>query len=294
MSNQRPEAPPRVLHRYRSPDDVHRGRLEDLLTCNRIWATSPTRFNDPYDCRARLSFDGSQQDWKRFLTKQYAKHFSLPRAQRRQALRAHMKERFWEDPDARSEILAGFQATIDSSGVLCLCESATNPLMWAHYALGHQGICLRFDTTALPFSKAEPIRYQIDYPSASFRAEAREQIEACLLTKAEWWRYEGEWRVVAYKQGEGYWPIANNALKAVILGMKADQRLADEVRRLCSTRNPPVEVMQAASRPDTYELQILPDAPATVLDYGNGGIHFVKEPEFERSAEPGASTGRHR
>ena len=257
MTNQQPEMPPEVLHRYRGPEEVDLGRLEDLLTQNRIWATSPTRFNDPYDCRARLSFEGEDRDWERFLAKQYAKHSTLPRPQRRREVRTRMKARFWEDPDTRLEILAGLQASVDMSSVLCLCESATNPLMWAHYAQGHRGICLRFATTALPFSKAVHIRYQIDYPSASFMAEAEEQIQACLLTKAEWWSYEREWRLVAYKQGEGYWPIADNALKAVILGMKTDQQLKDKVRRLCSTRNPPVEVLQAMPGPDTYELEIV-------------------------------------
>jgi hypothetical protein len=276
LTDQQDEALPEALHRYRGRDEVFCGRLEDLLANDRIWSTSPIRFNDPYDCRVRLMFDGSRRDWEKFLSKQYAKHSDLSSSKRKREIRTRLRERFWEDPGAHSEILAGFQVGVDNSGVLCLCESATNPLMWAHYAEGHQGICLRFDTSSLPFSKAERIRYQLNYPSASFMADAREQMEACLLTKAKWWEYEGEWRVVAYNRGEGYWPIANDALRAVILGMKADQRLADEVRRLCSNRNPPVEVLQATPRSDSYELQLLnaqvPPNPGPQPDVTAGAV----------------------
>jgi hypothetical protein len=252
------EKPPPVLYRYRPPEEVVRHRyLEDLLTHNRIWATSPARFNDPFDCRASFSFDGSEQEWRRFLNKREEQYSGLPRSRRRQAVNARIKDRFWTDSAAQTEILAGFQGSLDNSSILCLCESETHPLMWAHYAGGHRGVCLRFDTAAIPFSMAFRVIYAKGYPVVNVMGDAGEQIQACVLTKASWWRYEREWRVVAYQRKEGYWDIAPDALKAVILGMKADKKLVDEVRRLCSSLKSSVEVLQAAPAPNTYELQVL-------------------------------------
>lgn len=63
---------------------------------------------------------------------------------------------------------------------------------------------------------------------------------------------------VDYKRGEGYRQVAATALHAVIVGMRAEQRLIDQVLGICKERDPAIEVLQAAERPDTYEFQILP------------------------------------
>lgn len=245
--------PPAVLYRYRGTSYVLDGCLEDLLVRDRIRVSSPARFNDPFDCRARLSFTGSAKDRRQFLAKQLAKHFgSSPSA-------SELKEaeRTLRDPD---DILAGFQVSIDNSAVLCLCDTATNPLLWAHYSGGHHGICLGFDTSAPPISKAVRVHYQKAYPKANVMTDRTiEQIKACIFTKAAWWKYEREWRVFTYKQPEGYWPIEADALKSVILGMKVEQHVADQVCRLCHTHKPhQVQVLQAKAGPDTFDLQIIP------------------------------------
>lgn len=258
VSKPQREKPPTVLYRYRPPDEVLLGRLEDLLTNNRIWASSPINFTDPFDCRAPFSFESSDQDWQRYLTKGMRQTTNLPRPQRRRAVRSTMKARSWENPVTQKEILDGFEEGLKNSSVLCLCESGTDLLMWAHYAKGHQGICLRFDTASSPFSMAFRVNYSIAYPKVSLMADPGDQIQASVLTKASCWEYEREWRVVGYQKREGHWEIEDpEALKAVILGMNVEPHVADKVRRLCSTRKPSVDVLQATQKPYTYELQLL-------------------------------------
>jgi hypothetical protein len=187
------DQPPPVLHRYRPPDEVECGRLEDLLVNHRIWATSPVRFNDPFDCRVRIDFQGTKAQWRKFYEKHFAGRHELTPAQQNDAVRAAIKSRAWKDPRAHANFVGELQAGVDAFGVICLCESATIPLMWAHYTSGHRGICLRFNTTAFPFSQVWRVRYGLSYPSLSILAAPGNETEAFLLSKAEWWRYEGEW-----------------------------------------------------------------------------------------------------
>lgn len=251
------EEPPRVLYRYRPPDEVLLDRLEDLLAHNRIWASSPTKFTDPFDCRAPFSFDSSDQDWQWYITKGVKLTTNLSRPLRKRVVKDTMKSRFWENPVTQKEILGGFEESLKNSSVLCLCDSGTNLLMWAHYAKGHEGICLQFDTASSPFSSAFRVNYSTAYPKVGVTSDSEDQIRASVLTKASCWEYEREWRVVAYQKKEGHWDIAPDALKAVILGMKADPKVIAKVRHLCRTIKPSVEVLQATPAPSTYELQVL-------------------------------------
>lgn len=252
MAIKRKARPPAILYRYRGTSYALDGGLEDLLVHDRIRVPSPTRFNDPFDCHARLSFVGSAKDRRQFLARLFSKHGrSLSASELKEA------ERALQDSDG---IFAGFQESIDNSAVLCLCDTAINPLLWAHYSCGHRGICLGFDASAPPFSKARRVKYQRAYPTANVIADSTlDQIEACIFTKAAWWRYEREWRVFTYKEPEGYWSIEADALKSVILGMKVEQPLAKQVCHLCQTYKPhQVQVLQAKAGPDTFDLQLVP------------------------------------
>src|ERR1051325_4469765 len=67
----RPLPPPPLLYRYRAPSDLDpgkngsRSRFEQFLATDRVWASNPTEFNDPYDCRQTYDFaSASTGDWE--------------------------------------------------------------------------------------------------------------------------------------------------------------------------------------------------------------------------------------
>src|SRR6185295_12539373 len=66
-----PLPPPPVLYRYRAPSDVESGkdggpsRFEQFLTTDQVWASNPTEFNDPYDCRQTYDFAASPEVWEK-------------------------------------------------------------------------------------------------------------------------------------------------------------------------------------------------------------------------------------
>jgi hypothetical protein len=66
--------------------------------------------------------------------------------------------------------------------------------MWSHYADGHKGIALHFDSHAAPFDTvfAVEVRYAERYPEYSlFDPEP-----VALYTKSTLWYYEEEYRVI--------------------------------------------------------------------------------------------------
>jgi hypothetical protein len=64
---------PPVLYRYRAPSDLKSGEAEDgglsrfeqFLTTDQVWASNPTQFNDPYDCRQTYDFAASPEEWEK-------------------------------------------------------------------------------------------------------------------------------------------------------------------------------------------------------------------------------------
>jgi hypothetical protein len=70
--------------------------------------------------------------------------------------------------------------------------------MWAYYASGHRGFCLRFRTLkGTIFHETEKVEYSVEYPIPPLTADSDEQVKAFLLTKSKCWKHEKEWRSLA-------------------------------------------------------------------------------------------------
>ena len=98
-----------------------------------------------------------------------------------------------ERPDAqihaRTELLSG-----RGIGLLCFSFKWSNPVLWAHYADKHNGICLGFD---LPDDVADKVRYvkkRERLPSDWNEDEetALQWAKKLLFTKFHGWEYEAE------------------------------------------------------------------------------------------------------
>ena len=50
-------------------------------------------------------------------------------------------------------------------GCSCFSEVRDNILLWSHYADGHKGICLEFDTSFPIFAKVKEVKYSQRFPS---------------------------------------------------------------------------------------------------------------------------------
>jgi len=118
-------------------------------------------------------------------------------------------------------------------GVCCLSALNDHLLMWGHYADGHRGFCLQFDTAEDPmFERATEVHYSRDLPTVSIQDSLGtpnpELITKVLATKHEDWSYEREWRVIHQESNKAYYHRAE-ALSAVYLGAEIGDDSADLV-----------------------------------------------------------------
>ena len=101
----------------------------------------------------------------------------------------------------------------DMFGALCLAGARTNPLLWAHYADGHQGFAIGFDPShewfhkpknpqppidaiqRVVYKKGRPV-VAIGYHEHFSPAQLGRLARSMLFTKFASWQYEAEWRLV--------------------------------------------------------------------------------------------------
>lgn len=111
----------------------------------------------------------------------------------------------YKDPAALEALRVDLQTAVDRCGVLSLSTLPNSALLWAHYAAGHTGVRLRFETGAFSGSLDAisaggciplPVAYKERPPVRPVGQTHREQIELVLLTKTCDWQYQSEWRVL--------------------------------------------------------------------------------------------------
>lgn len=174
----------------------------------KLWFSSPSGFNDPFDCaifdyveelrrsgqRARNKFlsrprivRGSKQDG-------FDVEDRLRRLNNSYLIGENKKQQDLQQSSQKDQ--ENIQSFFYSIGILSLSESPRNILMWSHYAKHHTGICFEFerqDGNSLGVN-AQPVLYS---RKRDPDALSDKQLTANLLfQKFSGWRYEREWRLV--------------------------------------------------------------------------------------------------
>ena len=157
--------------------------------------------------------------------------------------------------DALSATKRRFSKT---KGLLCFSGTWRSPLMWAHYADNHRGICAGFDVP-------DDTIYRVTYvpkrakPPAPSKMLTREFEQGLFLKKFSHWRYEQEYRAVVTLSncreigGVYFVPFSDElALKQVIVGAKSNlsSEIVESVTR--DIRN--VEVFKARPAFRTFRI----------------------------------------
>jgi len=131
-------------------------------------------------------------------------------------------------------------------------------LMWSHYSDSHKGVCLEFDANVdPPWLTAFPVSYSETIPTLNFYTDNEiERVRAVMLTKAQRWKYEAEWRCVDVNGGPGLRPFNPDSLTGVVFGLSCPQGTIDHVRGLVTGRGRAVELKRAALATGTYTLRL--------------------------------------
>jgi hypothetical protein len=148
---------------------------------------------------------------------------------------------------------------VNSVGVLSLSEKQDDVLMWSHYSSSHTGICLRFKVSAAKpfFANALPVRYQLERPVLDLASDdAHTQSEKALLTKADYWSYEKEWRILEHDKGPGVHVYPPALLDGIIMGALTPENDRALVREWIAERHVPTELLQARFHEQLYSLRM--------------------------------------
>jgi hypothetical protein len=97
------------------------------------------------------------------------------------------------DRNKRSALNATRKEMASNRGLLCFSATWKDPLLWAHYADKHKGLCLAFD---VPEEACKAVNYEkrrLKLPARPLLPDA----EALIFTKYVNWQYEQELRIWA-------------------------------------------------------------------------------------------------
>lgn len=221
---------PRYLYRYRSLSSTDQVIKElDALENSFLWFSSFDALNDPAEL--------ADTDIKKFPFLADV------------ALRVMLKDpkgKVAKVMNNRAKYLSSGWMNKKSSGVCCFAERGDHQAMWAYYAGGFTGMCVKYDMHKLLSlenfcwgSKPLKVKYNeqrlvsaentIDFGSKTSEGTIS------LSTKHPDWSHEQEWRLLKREEfGKNY--HTSNAITEVILGAKIEPQNAEQLKELCERR----------------------------------------------------------
>ena len=256
-------ARPQKFYRYRHLQGKHREWTKQILINSKLYFSSPLSFNDPFDCKVLFQYSLSFKELKKkFNTLLKKKSPGLNRKQRKAIINKRVAK--VEAKEFINYMTKNLQNEVNKVGILSLSGVNDNILLWSHYAFGHTGLCIGFIATDIsPFFRlAQKVHYNQNYPNIDILNNSPvEMVEAFLLTKAQDWSYEAEWRIIDHDEGHGLKQFPEKLMTEIIFGACMSKEDKKEVMSWLEKRNNPVRLFQAVLEPKTYSLRIEPYMP---------------------------------
>lgn len=214
-----------------------------VLANKTVWFAKPQSFNDPFDldidfadraCKDDFLFMIERLKTRSGLTKEEPEDLHKKEMAIRAAPESSTFSKCWGVANRKfSEDRKGW-------GVFCLSECNDSILMWSHYADCHKGFCIEFvrspDNHLGDIEMAHPVHYTADYPMPSpFSEKGMAELPyVVLMTKAEGWKYEREWRLIS-DEGDVELPPPGE-ISGIIFGLRMLEPQREEIRRtLCNS-----------------------------------------------------------
>jgi hypothetical protein len=228
---------PRLLFRYCNANENLLSTLKDSY----LWFSAPDALNDPLECRDIFDRNNTFKELKRFW-KRHVEHnpyldFKPQEAKVGAQIILNNKEiadKMW------TEI---YRRAIAPVNLCCFSASANANLLWSHYADGHRGIVLLFDTPTLVHNQfaivkvkyqRSPPRYNYIRELLTFGDGTSEYFwrfdQIVCGTKTIEWAYEEEIRLISHKSGKN--SFAPRALVGVIFGHKMDEEMRAKINAI--------------------------------------------------------------
>jgi len=252
--------PPSHLYKFLSLDENKSPfglkNLNEILLNRRLYLSSPLYFNDISDCRLRLDFSGSEEDYMKMHKDIYARHFQVTPKEAKKKIRRINPSRK-STTDTLKKLIKN---NVSDFGITCFTEYVSSPAQWAHYGDNHRGVAIEFKLDG--FSEefpAIPVRYVNNPPKLNL---IKDNYGSLYLmggyTKSDDWLYEKEWRIIKIDGADTYLDIPFDRITSVILGIDChpttEQTLIKINNKLEKLDKEPFKIRRARLSDDTYNI----------------------------------------
>lgn len=284
---------PEKLYRYRPCNGDHFEEELEALVEGKVWLSPLANQNDPFEGRPQI-VGSSREEFDDFLDEVRKRHgpqagFNgklkgvFPLGMSASDAKAKWRTKSYQFELATRAISSLGQEIPQRTKVACFCENDTSPLMWAHYANSHQGVCLEFELTKnngdddLSWGKVEYVGPNMNMktrPELSFlsilkhyfatqdpfmnsNTNIRMVTDAFVLSKSEDWAYEKEWRIFQTWKPAGYFSVPHYSVSAVIFGLRIPSDVEGKLKMALGNKVP---FKRTKSKGDAYEFYIEDEA----------------------------------
>jgi hypothetical protein len=232
--------------------------------------TRPSNFNDPWDCKPVFSVPENREE--RAALVEWMAAASMKHGTALDPLgRERRVQELIMDPNALRRMMDDFapemHVQMDARfRVYCLTTKPACPLMWAHYADHHRGICLEINVRQRDLCAAIQVQYRETYPP--FHLDDNQDLSP-FYTKSSDWQYEEEYRLIAeeergafdhrtLKTEDQFYKLPPGSLMSIIIGARASPETCKTIRSIVDRSDSKLLIRQAGRAPDRYELLIDP------------------------------------
>lgn len=247
------------LYKYRSFNLNHIKALSN----NEIWFSRGDFFNDPLDCTTDVPItliDG--KNYFQFAMKNTAVQYHLDQGNiSKQNVISILHERLNEmqdivensqEADHPLSLLESMMFNVlKRTFVCCFAGSATNHLMWSHYADAHTGFCVRFRKDKLisneNIRRHGPVNYDGEPISIMSQLNRDKQsthiFDEVVFQKSPEWSYEDEYRLTyndyATSENDNFRQMVygNDVIDCIFFGLRTKESDIIFIKRLFEGRN---------------------------------------------------------
>jgi hypothetical protein len=161
------------------------------------------------------------------------------------------------------EQLARWRDNFDATyGFICLCEHDWSPVMWAHYADRHRGVCYRFDVSTELLWKVHYFKKPRSFGDVR-RFSPLRRLKSLISTKSLEWRYEREHRYVVslrdeMRVGDLYFESFSDRLRPREIRLGIDCQLSVEDVR-AAARKVGLQIAVSKAKISTCSFRVIED-----------------------------------
>lgn len=250
------------VYKFRSMSEESKEFTGRAITHQELYFSNARSFNDPFDCLPVVSTDATKKEFEKYLDGFFDRNNpGMTRKQKIVSIKeiSNDPKRNHKSREVKDLLKVGLDKSMDIAGVLSLSKKPDHVLMWSHYADCHRGICLKFKLCKDYgfFTEANDVIYQANRPVFNMITGDHNEIgRAALLTKADFWEYENEVRMVSPKRKPGVHSYPAPLLEGVILGAKISPENKALVKEWISLLDHEVTLYQARINAKNFSLDI--------------------------------------